>query len=162
MWRHNSRRLSKSIVFAGSISINKDGIASNYSTISCRNFPHRQLKFAIGYNISLTAILRIHASAFNAQRPSGTYQSCQQWALHTAHALGVWSNRTRNLSQTKPGRALGRREGHTGVLGCRAELRALLRRAASKRGQKGMRWRSLTSLAGWEPQMFRTCAVRWI
>jgi hypothetical protein len=62
------------IVFAGSISINKKRIASNYSTpISCRNSPHRQLKFAIGHNSSLIAILRMHVSAFNAHRPSGTY-----------------------------------------------------------------------------------------
>ena len=65
------------IVFAGSISINKKRITSNYSTISCRNSPHRQLKFAIGHNSSLIAILLIHVSAFNAHRPSGTYQSCQ-------------------------------------------------------------------------------------
>jgi hypothetical protein len=48
------------IVFAGSISINKKRIASNCSTISCRNSPHRQLKFAIGHNGSLIAILLIH------------------------------------------------------------------------------------------------------
>jgi hypothetical protein len=38
------------IVFAGSISINKNRITSNYSAISCRNSPHRQLKFAIGHS----------------------------------------------------------------------------------------------------------------
>jgi hypothetical protein len=38
------------ILFGGSISINKNRIARNYSTISCRNSPHRQLKFAIGHN----------------------------------------------------------------------------------------------------------------
>jgi hypothetical protein len=38
------------IVFAGSIPINKNRTASNYSIISCRNSPHRQLKFAIGRN----------------------------------------------------------------------------------------------------------------
>jgi hypothetical protein len=65
------------IVFTGSISINKKMIASNYSTISCRNSPHRQLKFAIGHSSSLIAILRIHVSAFNAHRPPGAYQSCQ-------------------------------------------------------------------------------------
>jgi hypothetical protein len=67
------------IVFAGSISINKKRTTSNYSTsaISCRNSPHRQLKFAIGHNSSLIAILRIHVSAFNAHRPSGTYPACQ-------------------------------------------------------------------------------------
>jgi hypothetical protein len=65
------------IVFAGSISINKKRIASNYSTISCRNSPYRQLKFAIGHNSSLIAILRIRVSAFDAHRPSGTHQSCQ-------------------------------------------------------------------------------------
>jgi hypothetical protein len=65
------------IVFAGSISINTKRITSNYSTISCRNSHHRQLKFAIGHNSSLIAILRIHVSAFNAHRPSETYQSCQ-------------------------------------------------------------------------------------
>jgi hypothetical protein len=53
------------IVFAGGISINKKRIASNYSAISCRNSPHRQLKFAIGHNSSLIAILRIHVGAFN-------------------------------------------------------------------------------------------------
>jgi hypothetical protein len=72
MWRHNSHRQSTYIVFAGSILINKNRIASNYSTIGCRNSPHRQLKFAIGHNSSLIAILRIHASTFSAHRPSGT------------------------------------------------------------------------------------------
>jgi hypothetical protein len=65
------------IVFAGSISINKKRITSNYSTISCQNSPHRQLKFAIGHNSNLIAILRIHASVLNAHRPSGAYQSCR-------------------------------------------------------------------------------------
>jgi hypothetical protein len=65
------------IVFAGNISINKKRITSNYSTISCRKSPHRQLKLEIGHNGSLIGILRIHLSAFNAHRPSGAYQSCQ-------------------------------------------------------------------------------------
>jgi hypothetical protein len=46
-------------VFAGSISINKNRIASKYSTISCRNF-RRQPNFAIEHTSSLIAILRIH------------------------------------------------------------------------------------------------------
>jgi hypothetical protein len=77
MWRHSPRRLcTLYIVFAGSISINKKRITSNYSTIRCRNSPHRQLEFSIGHNSSLIAILRIHVSAFNAHWPSGAYQPC--------------------------------------------------------------------------------------
>jgi hypothetical protein len=52
------------IVFADSISISKKRTTSNYSAISCRNSPHRQLKFAIGHNSSLIAILRIHRKCF--------------------------------------------------------------------------------------------------
>jgi hypothetical protein len=50
------------IAFAGGISIDKNRIASSaYSTISCRNSPRRQLKFAIGYNnSSLTAMHHAH------------------------------------------------------------------------------------------------------
>jgi hypothetical protein len=60
------------IAFAGSISINKNTITSNYSTISAVEIPptHRQLKLAIGHNSSLIAILRIRPSAFNAHWPS--------------------------------------------------------------------------------------------
>jgi hypothetical protein len=98
--------------------LTRAGLTSNYSNISCRNSPHRQLKFAIGHNSSLIAILRIHPSAFDAHRPSqgpishvsnGLYiqhkyfyfvmQACLP--RQDRHHQGFWGNQTRCLSQKK-------------------------------------------------------------
>jgi hypothetical protein len=52
--------------------------------------------------------------------------------------------------------------GEKGMPGFWAAGRAAGSPAAAKRGQKGRRWRSLTSLAGWGPLILCTCAVRWV
>jgi hypothetical protein len=159
MWRHNPRRFCTlySLV-AFQLTIKGLPVTTAPLATSCRNSPHRQLKFAIRHNRSLIAILRIHASAFNAHRPSvrglssmsvmGSTYSTNTFTLSskpdfcarsgTIKELGATTRRC--LSQMEPGRALGRREGYAGVLGCRAGLRGLLRRAiAAKRAGAGVR-----------------------
>jgi hypothetical protein len=180
----NPRRLC-ALYSLVAFAINKNRITSNYSTISCRNSPRRQLKFAIGHNSSLIAILHIHPSAFNAHRlcisinhlSNGLYlqykyfyfvmQAClprQDRQTGTTKDFGA-IKRVASAKRSQGGRVLGRREGHTGVLGCRAGLRAVLRRASAAKREQALAFADLVrglGSWGWGPLMLRTCAVRWV